>query len=360
MILNIAVIKGDGVGPEMMESALEILKSVCRQFEHQLNLYPVMASGEAIDAVGNPMPEESLKICMEASAVLLGNTGLSKYRNSPQEKRPEFALMRLRKEMETTTNIRPVCIYPVLSELSPLKERIVQQGVDFVFVRDIAGGVFCSDKVKSEGEFGKEAYEYEYYNEKIITDTAAIAFELAGRRKNKVTNLDKSNVLGSSKLWRTTVQEVGKHYPEIELTHCYIDTAAMKIIESPKEFDVIVTSNLFGDIIADEGTQITGTPYLYASAEVAKNGKGIYTPNQLHHPDETMIGQQIVNPIGMIAAAAMMLRHSFGLEKEAAAIENAIRKAIEQGYRTKDIAKEGEQWLSTKQMGEKITGLLAY
>lgn len=358
MILNIAIIKGDGVGPEMMEPTLKVVRVISRQFGHQLNLQQVLASGEAIDDCGNPMPEDSLKTCMESSAVLFGNTGLMKYQNLPLDKRPEYALMSLRKGLKVTTNIRPICIYPVLSELSPLKERIIAGGVDIVFVRDIVGGVFCSEQINAEGEYGKEAYEYEYYNENIVTSTAKIAFEIARKRKNKVTNLDKSNVLGSSKLWRATVQEVASKYPEIELNHCYIDMAAMKVIESPKDFDVIVTNNIFGDIISDEGTQVTGTPYLYGSAEVANNGKGIYTPNQLHHPDESIIGKQIVNPIGMIAAAAMMFRLSFGLEEEAATIENAIKEAIALGYRTKDIAMEGEQWLSTTQMGEEIIKLI--
>lgn len=358
MILNIAVINGDGVGPEMMGPTIEVLKVISKKFEHQLNLYPVIASGEAIDNFGNPLPDESLETCLKSSAVLFGNTGLSKYNYLPLEKRPEFALMKLRRELGVTTNIRPVCIYPVLSRLSPLKDHIIQKGLDIVFVRDIIGGVFCSDKIKQDGEFGKEAYELEYYNEKIVRDTAKIAFEIADKRRKKVTSLDKSNVLESSKLWRATVNEVKEDYPEIELNHSYIDSAAMKIIINPNDFDVIVTSNLFGDIIADEGTQISGTPYLYASAEISKNGKGIYTPNQLHHPDEEIIGKQIVNPIGMIAASALMLRHSFSLEKEAKVIENAIKKAISLGYRTNDIAMECEKWFTTNQMGEKIVDLI--
>jgi len=360
MIINVAVIKGDGVGPEMMEPALEVLEAVCRLYDHELKILPVIASGESIDTSGNPMPDESLKTCMEASAVLLGNTGLAKYRSYPLEQRPEFALRKLRKGMEVTTNIRPVHIYPELTDFSPLKERKISKGVDFVFVRDIVGGVLCSDNVKAEGKFGKEAYELEYYNEMQIRDTAAIAFGIAEKRRNKLMNLDKSNVLESSRLWRNIVIETSKFYPEVALSHCYIDTLAMKIIDAPDEFDVLLTTNLFGDIISDEGTQITGTPYLYASAEISKSGRGIYTPNQLHNPDESIIGKQIVNPIGMIAATALMLRYSFRLDEEASRIENAIEMAIISGARTRDIAAEDEQWLSTDQMGGRIIELLEY
>lgn len=358
MFLDIAVIKGDGVGTEMMEPTLEVLKAVSHKFGHQLAVKTVLASGEAIDSCGQPMPEESLQICIAASAVLFGNTGLSKYRHLSLQERPEYALMRLRKALKTMTNIRPVCLYPELSELSPLKERIIAKGLDIVFVRDIVGGILCSDKVVSEGVFGKEAYEREYYNETMIRNTAQIAFGIAGKRRKKITSLDKSNVLETSRLWRSIVHELGQSYPDIELNDCFIDTAAMKIIECPHDFDVILTSNLFGDIISDEGTQLTGTPYLYASAELAESGKGIYTPNQLHHPDESIIGKQLVNPIGMIAAAGLMLRHSFGLEEEAQTVENAIKKAISLGYRTKDLVNAGEPWLSTNEMGEKIVQLI--
>lgn len=354
MNLDVAAIKGDGVGPEMMKPALEALNKVCSLYGHKLNVQEVMASGEAIDIFYNPMPEMSLSVCRKVSAVLFGNTGLSKYRHLPLEKRPEYALMCLRKELEVTTNIRPVCLYEPLAELSPLKERIISRGVDFVFVRDIAGGVLCSEKVTSTGLHGREAFEYEYYNEQMVKNTSKIAFDLAQKRRKTIVSLDKSNVLESSRLWRKTIQETGNRYPQISLSHCYIDAAAMKILESPWHFDVIVTSNLFGDIISDEGTQITGTSGLYASAEVAKDGRGIYTPNQLHHPDESIIGKQIVNPIGMIGAAALMLRFTFGLEKEACAIERAVEKVISDGYSTKDIWFAGRVLSSTTEIGEEI------
>lgn len=354
MILDVAVVKGDGVGPEMMAPATAVLNTVCGKYGHKLNLYPAPACGETIESCYDPLPPDSLKICQNAQAVLFGNTGLRKYQNLPINKRPESALMGLRRGLGVTTNIRPVKYYPVLSSFSPLKEKILNQGLDFVFVRDIIGGVLCSEKVCSTGLQGKEAYEYEYYNETIVMETAKIALELAGLRGKKLTNLDKSNVLESSKLWRRTIQMTAASRPEITLEHYYIDNAAMRILETPWNFDVIVTSNLFGDIISDEGTQMTGTPYLYASAEVNRAGRGIYTPNQLHHPDESIIGKQVVNPIGMIAAAALMLRFSFHLEEEAQAIENAIAAVIQKGFATKDIWENGKTLLSTGEMGEKI------
>ncbi len=354
MILDVAVINGDGVGSEMMGSAVSVLQHVSEQFGHHLHLHIVPACGETIETCYDPLPSESLKICQSVPAVLFGNTGLRKYQKLPLEKRPEAALMGLRRGMGVTTNLRPVKSYPELSSFSPLKDSVLRSGLDFLFVRDIVGGVLCSDRIRSNGCFGREAYEYEYYNEKIVMDTAEIAFQIAKQRKKHVSNLDKSNVLESSKLWRQTLQTVAARYPDIDLCHYYIDHAAMKIMEKPGDFDVIVTSNLFGDIISDEGTQMTGTVYLYASAEINKEGRGIYTPNQLHHPDESIIGKNIVNPIGMIAAVALMLRSSFHLEEEASVIEDAIERVLQKGFATRDIWTKGKVLLSTEAMGSII------
>ena len=341
MKLEAAVIQGDGVGPEMMEEAVRVLQAVCRRFGHHLKLYPVLACSQAIEAGKEP-------------AVLFGNSGLKKYQDWPLDKRPEGALMILRKVLQVSTNIRPVRMYPSLKCFSPLKAERLEQGMDVAFVRDIAGGVFCSAKVQGNGDGGREAYEYEYYNETIVRKTAYTAFKLAKSRKNKVTNLDKSNVLGSSRLWRQTVQQVSEVFPDVELEHLYIDNAAMELIRNPGRFDVFVTSNLFGDIISDEGTELTGTPYLYPSAELSNTEQGIYTPNQLHYPDESVIGKDMVNPIGMIAAAARMLRLSFGLEAEAGAIEEAIRQVLAANIATADIWHKGKILVGTKEMGKRI------
>ena len=352
--LEIAVIKGDGVGSEMMESALMVLKAVCDKFGHELKPYVTAACSESIEAFQNPLPEESLHICQELPAVMFGNTGLKKYQSLPLDKRPEAALMGLRKGLKVTTNIRPVKYYPSLYSFSPLKQQILSKGLDFVFVRDIMGGVLCSDKFRTQGEDGIEAYEYEYYNEKIVAQTAKTAFEIAEKRGKRLGNLDKSNVLESSRLWRQTIEHISDQYQDVTLEHYYIDYAAMKILECPWKFDVIVTSNLFGDIISDEGTQMTGTPYLYASAELAQDGCGIYTPNQLHHPDESIIGKQLVNPIGMIMAGALMMRYTFKMEEEAAQIETAVEQVLQFGYATKDLYEEGKKLVSTSEMTEKI------
>lgn len=356
MKIEAAVIKGDGVGPEMMDGAVLVLKKICRVFGHELHLHPVVACGQAIDAGLPPLPKDSLQVCQNLPAVLFGNSGLKKYQEFPLEKRPEGALMQLRRGMKVTTNLRPVKYYPQLAGFSPLKKEILEKGLDIVFVRDIAGGVLCSDQVKGQGDFGPEAYEYEYYNEKIVKDTAEIAFWLAGRRKKRVSSLDKANVLASSRLWRQCVQRTGKKHPDIGLEHLYIDNAAMKILEAPWRFDVIVTANLFGDIISDEGTQITGTPYLFASAELNQERRGIYTPNQLHYPEEGDSGKGIVNPTGMILAAALMLRYTFSLEEEARAAEQAVWQVIQEGKATRDIWQAGKRLLSTMEMAEEIAG----
>ena len=326
MEMNIAVIPGDGIGPEITTAAIIVLEAIAEKYGHVLNLQYVKACSQSVEESGEPLPKEALETCLQADAVLLGNTGLEKYKNLPLSKRPEYALLKLRKELKVTTNIRPVHVYPELKLLSPLNQNALSKGLDYLFVRDIAGGVLCSDQVKGEGENGPEAYEYEYYNQKIVEETAGFAFELAKARKGKVVSLDKANVLGSSRLWRKTVTEIGKEYPEVELTHEYIDSAALKLIRMPWYYDVILTSNLFGDIISDEGTGLTGTAGLFGSAELAASGKGLYTPNQLHYPDESVIGQQKVSPVGMIMALALMLRCTFHLEQEAAAIEKAVEK----------------------------------
>ena len=352
MKLEAAVIQGDGVGPEMMEEAVRVLQAVCRRFGHHLKLYPVLACSQAIEAGKEPLPQESLKICTQVPAVLFGNSGLKKYQDWPLDKRPEGALMILRKVLQVSTNIRPVRMYPSLKCFSPLKAERLEQGMDVAFVRDIAGGVLCSEQVKGKGVHGPEAYEYEYYNQKIVEDTARFAFELAKGRRNKVVSLDKANVLGSSRLWRKTVTEIGKEYPEVELSHEYIDSAALKLIRRPWEYDVILTAKLFGDIISDEGTGLTGTAGLFGSAELSVSGKGLYTPNQLHYPDESVIGKQKVSPVGMIMAAALMLRCSFGLEKEAKTVENAIEKVLEAKISTEDMKYPGAKIVLTGEMAD--------
>ncbi len=358
MEMNIAVIPGDGIGPEITTAAIIVLEAIAEKYGHVLNLQYVKACSQSVEESGEPLPKEALETCLQADAVLLGNTGLEKYKNLPLSKRPEYALLKLRKELKVTTNIRPVHVYPELKLLSPLNQNALSKGLDYLFVRDIAGGVLCSDQVKGEGENGPEAYEYEYYNQKIVEETAGFAFELAKARKGKVVSLDKANVLGSSRLWRKTVTEIGKEYPEVELTHEYIDSAALKLIRMPWYYDVILTSNFFGDIISDEGTGLTGTAGLFGSAELAASGKGLYTPNQLHYPDESVIGQQKVSPVGMIMALALMLRCTFHLEQEAAAIEKAVEKVLEQKFITEDMYYKGAKKVKTQEFGFNVACIM--
>lgn len=351
---KVAVIYGDGVGPEMMRSALKVLEAICRRFGHVVEILPVEAAGDAVLQYDDPLPAASAEICQKADAVLFGNSGLRCFDQYPPEKRPEYALLRLRKCLGVTTNIRPVKIYRKLTPLSPLRQERLKLGMDMVFVRDIVGGVLASEKKKGLGLHGQEAYEYEYYNEDIIRQTAEIAFSLAKTRRCRVTSLDKANVLGSSRLWRKTVEETAGRYPDIRLNSCFVDSGAMQLIREAWRFDVVVTSNMFGDIISDEGTALTGTPFLYGSAEISAGGKGIYTPNQLHWGDESAIGKQIVNPIGMIDAVRLMLLLSFGWQQEAECLEKAISDVLNLGYATPDIMLEGSQPVSTDRMGELI------
>lgn len=356
--LNIAVIAGDGVGPEMMEPAIKVLETVSCLGSHELELSVVPACGQTIDSCGDPLPETSLNRCRQAKAVLFGNSGLEKYKDYPLEKRPEYALLKLRRELGVTANIRPVHIYPELAALSPLKERQLERGVDIVFVRDIVGGVLCSQKYRSKGAGGLEAYEREYYNEKIVLDTARIAFRLAKQRGGKLVSLDKANVLESSRLWRDMMARTAADFPQVRLEHCFIDTAAMRLLDCPWEFDTVAASNLFGDIIADEGTQLTGTPRLFASAEISAAGPAVYTPNQLHEADESLVGRDQVNPIGMIQAAGLMLDMTFGLRTEAEVLTKAIKQVIAAGYSTGDLMCPGRILTGTRQMGQLVAEAL--
>lgn len=351
---KVAVIHGDGVGPEMMRPALRVLEAICRRFGHTVEILPVEAAGDAVLKYDDPLPAASAEICQKADAVLFGNSGLRRFRDYPPEKRPEYALLQLRKCLGVTTNLRPVKIYRKLADLSPLRRERLKAGMDMVFVRDIVGGVLASEKKAGRGIHGQEAYEYEYYNEDIIRQTAEIAFSLAETRRGRVISLDKANVLGSSRLWRKTVEETAMRHPAVRLSSCFVDTGAMRLIREPWKFDVVVSSNMFGDIISDEGTELTGTPFLYGSAEIAPGGKGIYTPNQLHWGDESAIGKQIVNPIGMIDAVRLMLLLSFGWRQEAECLERAVSEVLNMAYATPDIMLEGSRQVLTDEMGELI------
>lgn len=358
MNYNIALIKGDGIGPEISNETIKVLNIIGKLFNHKFNLKEVIGAGEAVDKEGDPLPETSLKVCLESDAVLIGNIGGSKWNSIDLDKKPVKAILKIREALKVSSNLRPITLNKSLVEFSPLKESIISKGIDILIVRDLAGSVICGEKKSTIGKFGREASDLEYYNEHIIKKSAKLAFDSAITRRNSVSSIDKSNVLASSRLWKDVVNEVSSNYPSVNLSHHLVDAAAMEVILDPNKFDVIVTSNMFGDILADELSQITGTACMLPSAEIDSKGKGLFTPNQLHHPDESIIGQDKANPIGLILAAALMLRYSFKLEVEAELIEKAINEVIERGYRTEDIYSQGKHLLGTIAMGDKICSVI--
>lgn len=349
---SIAVLKGDGIGPEIVEAALLVLNRVAEKYSHRFEYRFAEVGGCAIDQFGEPLPKESLAICLSSDSVLLGAVGGPKWDNLPGELRPERALLGLRKELGLFANLRPAVLMPQLVSASPLKESVVGNGIDIMVVRELTGGIYFGEKGTGENF----AYDVEKYYDYEIERIAKCAFELAKKRKKQVTSVDKANVLTSSKLWRRVVEKVHENYPDITLNHMYVDNAAMQIATNPRQFDVIVTSNMFGDILSDLTATVTGSIGLLASASTGSGSRGMYEPIHGSAPD--IAGKNIANPIATIISAAMMLRTAFGMDEEAAAIEQAVRLALDRGYRTADIAEEGCQTLGTKEMGEVICGLL--
>ncbi|MGL5314368.1 MAG: 3-isopropylmalate dehydrogenase [Peptostreptococcaceae bacterium] len=354
MDYKIALIKGDGIGPEISAEAVKVLNIIGKTFNHKFDFIDVVGAGEAVDKFGEPLPVESLEACINSDAVLIGNIGGSKWKSVELEKNPVRAILKLREVLNVSSNLRPITLNKNLIEFSPLRKSIISKGIDILVVRDLAGSVICGEKKFNTGRFGREASDLEYYNEEIIKKSANIAFNSAISRRRKVSSIDKSNVLASSMLWKDVVTEVSKNYNGVKLTHHLVDTAAMEVILNPNKFDVIVTSNMFGDILADELSQITGTACMLPSAELDSKGKGLFTPNQLHHPDESIIGLDKANPIGLISSAALMLRYSFKLEEEADLILASIDEVINRGYRTEDIYNGSSQLVGTNKMGDLI------
>lgn len=358
MEYKIALIKGDGIGPEITAQAVKVLDSISDIYGYKFKIENVVGAGEAVDKYGEPLPEKSLKSCIESDAIIIGNLGGSKWDNIELDKKPVKAILKLREALKVSTNLRPIFLNKNLIELSPLKADIIKNGIDILVVRDIAGGMLCADKNYGRGKYGREASDLEYYNEDIIKKSANRAFKSALTRRNKVASIDKSNVLASSKLWKEVMNEKSKEYSDVKVTHHLVDSAAMEVIINPSKFDVIVTSNMFGDILADELSQITGASSMLGSAEIDESGKGIFTPNQLHYPDESIIGKDEANPIGMIMSLALMLRYSFNLEKEASLIEKAVDEVIENGYVTKDLYIDGKKVVGTEKIGDLIVDSL--
>ncbi|RBP62054.1 3-isopropylmalate dehydrogenase [Alkalibaculum bacchi] len=355
MNYKIAVIKGDGIGPEVVDSAVEVLQSIGKKYNHTFEFEEVLAGGIAYDAYGTTLPEKTLEVANNSDAVLLGAVGGPKWDDLPGDQRPEAALLGLRKGLGLYANLRPAILFDSLADACPLRPEIVEGGLDVLVVRELTGGLYFGEKGYKETEdMGKAAYDVLIYSEKEIERITRVAFDMAQKRGKVLTSVDKANILESSRLWRKTVERIAKEYPDVSLNHLYVDNAAMQLVRNPKQFDVIVTENMFGDILSDEASMITGSIGMLPSASLGENNKGMYEPVHGSAPD--IAGQGKANPIATIMSVAMMLKYSFNLSEEAENIETAVRKALDDGHRTSDIATKDEKVLSTKEMTQIILG----
>ena len=352
MNYRIVAIPGDGIGPEVVREAILILDKIGEEFNHKFEIKYALAGGCAIDEVGVPLPHETLKICQSSDAVLLGAVGGYKWDNTTAKVRPEQALLGLREGLNLYCNLRPALLYNPLKIASPLKEELINDGIDIAVVRELTGGIYFGNRGRFLEDGVEAAFDIEKYNKEEVRRIAKIAFETAMKRNKKVTSVDKANVLESSRLWRETVIEVSKEYKKVELNHMYIDNASMQLVRNPAQFDVIVTSNMFGDILSDEASMITGSIGMLPSASLGKGKLGMYEPIHGSAPD--IAGMDIANPLATILSVAMIFRYSLDLEEEAQAIENSVVKVLEDGYRTKDIYSEGTRLVGTRKMGQLI------
>lgn len=347
MEYNIAVIRGDGIGPEIASQAIRVLDKIGELKGHKFNYTEVLAGGAAIDALGEPLPAAELEKCRRSDAVLLAAVGGEKWDNLPVDKRPEAGLLGLRGGLGLFANLRPAIIYPELKDACPLKDEIIGDKLDIMVMRELTGDVYFGEK----GGDDKRMYDIMNYSDYEVERIARIAFETAKVRSKKVTSVDKSNVLATSKLWRNIVIKVARDYPDIELNHMYVDNAAMQLVRNPGQFDVILTGNLFGDILSDEASMITGSIGMLPSASLGSTSLGMFEPVHGSAPD--IAGKGLANPIAMILSAAMLLRYSLKLEDEAKSIENAVGEVLADGLRTADIA-AGGAYVSTDEMGDAI------
>ena len=353
MKYSIALLKGDGIGPEIVDSAVEVLKKVGAKFGHEFEFTPYLIGGCAIDATGEPLPEETVKGCLVSDSVLLGAVGGPKWDNLPGNKRPEKALLGIRSALGLFTNLRPAKLYPALKDASPLRADIVAGGFDLMIVRELTGGIYFGERGRREGKYGPEAFDTEAYSRMEIERIGRVAFETAMKRNKKLVSIDKANVLETSRLWREIMHEMSKEYPEVEYSDMLVDNAAMQLVRNPGQFDVIVTSNMFGDILSDEASQITGSIGMLASASLGSTKRGMYEPIHGSAPD--IAGQNKANPIATVLSAAMMLRYSFDLAEEADCIEKAVDAVLEKGFRTADLlGTSGGNALGCTEMTEKI------
>ncbi|MBQ5315263.1 MAG: 3-isopropylmalate dehydrogenase [Oscillospiraceae bacterium] len=352
MVKNIAVIRGDGIGPEIVGEAIKVLDRIAELYGHKFNYTEADMGGCAIDKYGDPLPQSELKKCTDSDSVLLGAVGGDKWNDVPGNMRPEKGLLRLRAGMGVYSNNRPAKIWKQLSEASPLKKSIVENGIDFIIVRELIGGIYFGEH-KTENGIATDVLKY---SEEEIRRIGRIGFETAMKRNKKLCSVEKSNVLDSSRLWKKVMHSLADEYPEVELSDMLVDNCAMQIVKNPSQFDVIVTENMFGDILSDEASMITGSIGIIPSSSLGATKCGLYEPIHGSAPD--IAGKDIANPIGTILSAAMMLRFSFDMSDESDAIEKAVSKFLDEGYRTADIMSEGKTLVGCKKCGELITGYL--
>ena len=359
MNLNIGVIKGDGIGPEIVTEAMKVLDKVADVYGHTCNYTQLLMVGASIDVHGVPLTSETVAQAKASDAVLMGSIGgdakTSPWYQLEPSKRPEAGLLKIRKELNLFANLRPAILYDELKGACPLKEEITEGGFDLMIMRELTGGLYFGERKTIEEDGVITAHDSLTYNENEIRRIAKRGFDIAMKRR-KVTSVDKANVLDSSRLWRKVVEEVAKDYPEVTLEHMLVDNCAMQLVRDPKQFDVVLTENMFGDILSDEASMVTGSIGMLASASLNETKFGLYEPSGGSAPD--IAGKGIANPIATILSAAMMLRFSFDLDKEADAIENAVEKVLKEGYRTIDIMSEGKTQVGTEKMGDLIAGYI--
>ena len=356
MKANITLINGDGIGPEIVREAKKVLEAVSQKYNHEFIYTDIDMGGCSIDKYGVPLTDEAIEIAKSGDAVLLGavggNVGNSKWYDVAPNLRPEAGLLKIRKELGLFANLRPALLYKELADACPLKTEISKAGFDMVIVRELTGGLYFGERYTKETDGVRTALDTLVYNENEIRRVAKVAFDIASKRRKKVISVDKANVLDSSRLWRNVVEEVAKDYKDITLEHMLVDNAAMQLVMNPGQFDVVLTENMFGDILSDEASMITGSIGMLPSASLNESKLGLYEPSHSSAPD--IAAKNIANHIATILSAAMLLRYSLGLDKEAGDIENAVEKVLKDGFRTVDIYTEGMNKLSASQMGDKI------
>lgn len=353
---NIAVIKGDGIGPEIVNEALKVLNAISKKYNHTFHYHEILMGGASIDVHGVPLTEEAIAIAKASDAVLLGSIGgdtnTSPWYQLEPALRPEAGLLKIRKELNLFANLRPAYLYDELKGACPLKEEITEGGFDMMIMRELTGGLYFGERETKEVNGQMVAHDNLIYSENEIRRIAVRGFDIAMKRRKKVTSVDKANVLDTSRLWRKVVNEVAKDYPSVEVEHMLVDNCAMQLVKNPRQFDVILTENMFGDILSDEASMVTGSIGMLSSASLRDDKLGMYEPSHGSAPD--IAGKNIANPIATILSAAMMLRYSFDMEQEAEAIERAIQKVLKDGYRTIDIMSDGQTKVSCSQMGDLI------